>query len=44
MSRFTLLALSCLLFASSSFAQDSQKPIKALLVAGGGYHDYKKQL
>ena len=44
MSRIAIACLAAVFaFTSSARAQDSQKPIKALLVAGGGYHDYKKQ-
>jgi type 1 glutamine amidotransferase len=44
MSRIAIACLAAVFAITSSLrAQDAQKPIRALLVAGGGYHDYKKQ-
>lgn len=38
-----LLLLSAIAFASAGFAAEKAKPIKALLVTGGGFHDYDAQ-
>ena len=37
----TLTTLLCML-ATSLFAEEA-KPLKALMITGGGYHDYKNQ-
>ena len=44
MNRFAIVCLAAVAsFGSPAAAQDSQKPIKALLVVGGCCHDYAKQ-
>ena len=43
MNRLATCCLAVLSLVSSAAAQDSQKPIKALLVIGGCCHDYAKQ-
>src|SRR5205085_1616288 len=43
MTPLAVAALALVGFSKPLAAQDAPKPIRALLVIGGGYHDYEKQ-